>query len=410
MNQPAHVSRRPSRFRAATTGRFGRGQSLVEFALVLPIILLVLMMGIDFGRIYLGYVNVQNMARIAANYAANHPDTAWGTPTDPDVVEYRELVLNDAQATNCALPETSGTPQVPGPQYTDRGGNGSAKDVGDTASVVLTCTFKVGTPIISSILGGSIPVSASAEFPVKSGLIASGGGIQVSPTAAFTGTPQSGPAPLVVQFTDLSTDGPKSWLWDFDNDGSIDSTAQDPSWTFSAPGAYTVTLVAGNDSGTDTETRNNYVTVGLPLADVSFTATPGSGPSPLIVQFTDTSTNSPTAWEWDFEDDGTVDSTDQNPTWTYTVVGSYSVRLTVTNVGGTSSTLVADLITVTVGTCVVPDFFGTSTAGAQALWESRGFTTTVTFQQGNLPWTIQGQSQAVDQGIPCNSPISVRKN
>ena len=54
-----------------------RGQSLVEFALVLPVILFLTLIALDFGRVYLGYINLQNMARIASNFAANHPD-AWG--------------------------------------------------------------------------------------------------------------------------------------------------------------------------------------------------------------------------------------------------------------------------------------------------------------------------------------------
>src|SRR5215471_9013483 len=43
--------------------RSKRGQSLVEFALVLPVILVLTLIALDFGRIYLGYINLQNMAR-----------------------------------------------------------------------------------------------------------------------------------------------------------------------------------------------------------------------------------------------------------------------------------------------------------------------------------------------------------
>ena len=50
-----------------------RGQSMVEFALVLPLLFVLLLISIDFGRVYLGYINVQNMARIAANEAATNP-------------------------------------------------------------------------------------------------------------------------------------------------------------------------------------------------------------------------------------------------------------------------------------------------------------------------------------------------
>ncbi len=402
------------RIRHATTGRAGRGQSLVEFALVLPVILLVLVLAIDFGRTYLGYINLQNMARIAANYAANNPTAAWGSPTDPAVIAYRNQIINDARATNCTLPVVSGAPVIPNPVFVDHTGNGTTKDVGDTATVSLTCSFRILTPIVAGIVGtnGNLPVSASAEFPVKSGLIGTGGTTATAPTAAFFGTPLSGPAPLAVTFTDQSTgSGPMTFGWDFNGDGNIDSAVEDPTYTYAAPGQYKVTLIVTNSVGSDSVTRNNYVTVGNPLAVVSFTAMPSSGPRPLTVQFTDTSSNSPTSWEWDFNDDGVPDSTLQNPLpFTYTVVGTYSVRLTVVNAGGTSSTLVSDLITVTVGTCTVPSFAGVLSGSAQGIWMAANFTTTVDFQQGNLPWTIQSQNQVVGQQIPCNSPITVSKN
>ena len=76
----------------------------------------------------------------------------------------------------------------------------------------------------------------------------------------------------------------------------------------------------------------------------SFTATPTSGTLPLVVQFTDTSTNAPTSWQWDFDNDGTVDSTQQNPSFTYTTAGLFSVRLVAANLGGTSTSLRSNLI------------------------------------------------------------------
>jgi hypothetical protein len=68
------------------------------------------------------------------------------------------------------------------------------------------------------------------------------------------------------------------------------------------------------------------------------------------------------------------------------------------------------MITVTVGTCTVPNFANTSSSNAQATWAASAFTTTVNFQQGGLPWTIKSQNQVVGQVIPCNSPITVSKN
>jgi hypothetical protein len=58
----------------------------------------------------------------------------------------------------------------------------------------------------------------------------------------------------------------------------------------------------------------------------------------------------------------------------------------------------------------VPNFANTSSSSAQATWAAAGFTTSVNFQQGGLPWTIQSQNQVVAQVIPCNSPITVSKN
>jgi PKD repeat protein len=59
-------------------------------------------------------------------------------------------------------------------------------------------------------------------------------------------------------------------------------------------------------------------------------------PNLLTIKFTDTSTNTPTTWSWDFGDN-TTPSTSQNPTHTYTNPGKYIVKLTSTNPDGNSS-------------------------------------------------------------------------
>ncbi len=76
----------------------------------------------------------------------------------------------------------------------------------------------------------------------------------------------------------------------------------------------------------------------------AFTATPTAGLAPLTVQFTDTSTGSPTSWLWNFGDGNT--STDQNPQHTYAAPGTYSVTLTATNEYGSDYELKTDYITV----------------------------------------------------------------
>jgi PKD repeat protein len=83
-----------------------------------------------------------------------------------------------------------------------------------------------------------------------------------APVASFTATPTSGNAPLTVQFTDTSTQNPTAWQWDFDNDGVVDSTQQNPSWTYTSNGVYSVRLVATNFAGNGVLASSNLVIVG----------------------------------------------------------------------------------------------------------------------------------------------------
>ncbi len=71
-----------------------------------------------------------------------------------------------------------------------------------------------------------------------------------------------------------------------------------------------------------------------PVAEFSANVTTGA--YPFVVQFTDESTGYPVEWRWDFDNDGTIDSWEQNPQHIYTEVGAYTVTLTVYSVGGNS--------------------------------------------------------------------------
>jgi len=76
---------------------------------------------------------------------------------------------------------------------------------------------------------------------------------------AFTASPTSGDVPLTVNFTDQSTNNPTSWLWDF-GDGN-NSSEQSPSHTYNDMGQYDVSLTTTNQSGSDTETKTNFILV-----------------------------------------------------------------------------------------------------------------------------------------------------
>jgi PGF-pre-PGF domain-containing protein len=82
------------------------------------------------------------------------------------------------------------------------------------------------------------------------------------PEIDFSANPLVGPAPLIVQFTDLSTCSPDSWEWDFDRNGNIDSNERNPVYTYENPGTYTVILKATNNTyGNNTRTKTGYITV-----------------------------------------------------------------------------------------------------------------------------------------------------
>jgi len=74
------------------------------------------------------------------------------------------------------------------------------------------------------------------------------------PVADFTGNPTTGPAPLNVQFTDISTGSPTSWSWNFGDGGT--SPQRNPSHLYAA-GTYTVTLTATNPAGSKTVTKRD---------------------------------------------------------------------------------------------------------------------------------------------------------
>jgi len=79
------------------------------------------------------------------------------------------------------------------------------------------------------------------------------------PEAAFTADITGGLAPLYVQFTDMSTNIPMSWLWDF-GDGST-STLPNPLHIYYSGGSFTVQLTVTNVYGTATEVKTNFIIV-----------------------------------------------------------------------------------------------------------------------------------------------------
>lgn len=157
------------------------------------------------------------------------------------------------------------------------------------------------------------------------------------PVANFSANQTQGCAPFTVQFSDLSTNNPQSYLWDFGNGNT--STLKDPSATYSVPGKYTVSLRVSNINGVHLKTINDYITV-YPIPGVAFGLNQNRFCVPKVVQFVDSSISSLSsiiAWSWDLGNGNT--SSQKNPTTTYSQAKFYHVSLMVRDANGCTNTL-----------------------------------------------------------------------
>lgn len=264
--------------------------------------------------------------------------------------------------TNTSTQTTVNSRDMFGPtQYTWDFGDGTTSTIPGNVSHTYTTA---GARTVTLTLVNSVGTTSTQTIITAVG----------SPVANFMVGPDSSPdisatAPFTLAFTDQSTGSPTSWLWDF-GDGTTSSN-RNPSHTYSTLGDFTVSLLATNAAGSNTATVTHAVQIGNPtIANFTYTTPtrPTNDATPFAVTFADTTTNSPTAWLWNFGD-GTT-STQQNPTHNYTGWGRYTVSLTATNalsntsldVGNTSVKTMTNLVQV--GLAPTPAFTLSSGVGA----------------------------------------------
>jgi PKD repeat protein len=145
---------------------------------------------------------------------------------------------------------------------------------------------------------------------------------------------------------DEDGDAIKSYSWTFSDGGA--GTGTSTKHTFAAGGSVWAKLTVEDARGlTGWKQKTLDVTTPpvVPVAKFSWAPeTPGAGDE---VTFTDKSTTPTsttiTKWSWDFDNDGTEDSTEQNPTHTYSAGGTYTVSLTVTNSDAQTDTVTHDV-------------------------------------------------------------------
>ncbi len=244
-----------------------------------------------------------------------------------------------------------------------------------------------------------------------------------NPVSNFSSNTTSGCGSIVVSFTNLSTNA-TSYSWNFGN--GVNSTLTNPVITYANPGIYTVTLTATNATGSDIETKTNYITVfGIP--NTEFTANVFEGCPPLNVQFTNQSTQGVTpsqpitTYEWDFGDGSPLNSS-TNPSHIYTASGTYNVSLEATDGNGCVKKIVKaayiEVYPEPVGSfsspnrfsCQAPhtvNFNNNSTGGATYLWYF-GDGTTSTQQTPSHTYSSTGYytvSMVVTNSFGCKDSV-----
>lgn len=359
-------------FRRSQTQRASRGQAMVEFAIVLPLLVLLLVMAVDFGRLFFGWVGLHNAARIGADFAAQHPDADWLDPDDPFVLQYIDRIEADSQAINCEIDDPLPMPTFPG-----------GTDVGDQAVVGIECQFELITPIMSSLMGSPMDLGAQAVFPIRKGFVGvpTGGG----------GGEEEPPECALVPDTVGGTVAEARVAW----------TGRDFTGFFGPPDGFdddTVTVQTTNPASTP---ESDCIPLTSTISVTSETAegcTSGEVRIPLLTG--QTVGDARDAWDASVFT-GSFSPNGQNTSW----AASQDPP------AGDCAPTAADMTitpgpTPTPAQCLAPNFVGFSTDLAPGLWSGREFVGSITYRQPP-PFIVDRQSLVADQRYDCNAGVEL---
>ncbi|MCX6271481.1 MAG: M6 family metalloprotease domain-containing protein [Bacteroidetes bacterium] len=165
-----------------------------------------------------------------------------------------------------------------------------------------TTDWRLETVSLTSFVGNTIKlkfrgINGNGNNLYIDDISLTGGAPLVADFSANPTTPCQG---TNVQFTDLSTGSPTSWLWSF-GDG-LYSSLQNPIHQYNSSGPFTVSLTIIKSGGSDTEIKTNYINVtpSIPVS-VTISQTPSGSVCPgATVTFTASVTNggNPTVYQW----------------------------------------------------------------------------------------------------------------
>lgn len=184
----------------------------------------------------------------------------------------------------------TGPPVGPEPPVADFLANNTNPAIGQTVSFTdlstnspTTWNWSIDPPTVTYV-GGSTSVSQNPQVQFSAGGLytvaltasnAAGNDIETKvdyisvlypPVADFTADNLQPVSGQTVSFTDLSVHMPTTWSWNFMPGNVVyvdgtDASSQHPKVQFTIPGYYTVELIATNASGSDTESKPDYIQV-----------------------------------------------------------------------------------------------------------------------------------------------------
>jgi Flp pilus assembly protein TadG len=386
--------------RTKPTGDRGRGQGLVEFALVAPLLLLLLLATVEFGQAFMGWVTLNNATRVAASYAATHPDT-WPTVDGSPPGDYAAAIAASLGAVGCSVEDAA-----PAPEF------GADKAPGTLVRVTMSCTYRISAPVLSAVLGNQVRLTASTAYPITGGCIANCGSAPATPPPS-TGA-ESG-CRTVPKLVGLSVLGARTaWV----NAG----------------------FVADNFSAdVDEATRTvQDVTLTVPAGTPPCSASQRFFTTAVSVEVSELASPPPTATCTFVPNLLGMTVADARETWLAWAVGG-----PFTPASGADAQIVFQQVTspVTVpGECVEPPLTGVAVAYApppppppaapcqvpslvntmtgttddptglaEDSWTGAGFTGELTFHHPKLPWMIKAQTLVGGSYQACDASMEVRR-
>lgn len=189
-------------------------------------------------------------------YATNAYGTANGTPLLITVYNAATSAFSLFNAAGTAphttyLYDTS-TNLTPGPVT-------YSTDMGDGNTSTEAAFYYTWNATGTYIVNHSVSNGLSTSYSEQTVTVGTPTPPVVAPVASFYGGPQTGGVPLKVFFTDVSSNTPTSWFWEF-GDGT-NSTEQNPDHTYTRSGFRTVNLTATNSAGSNITVRAKFVRV-----------------------------------------------------------------------------------------------------------------------------------------------------